>query len=369
MCNKQLSKLIAITALCSDIIFLSDLRLNGDTDAVEKISKIFMCNNKLNYYFHHNSNTNSRGAGILIACDFPCKIIYTYKDLDDNILGLVIESSGNIFSICSVYGPNDNNKSFFSSLSRFIKSVGDVPIVIGGDWNATYSQSPSSYNPDTLNMSSPPSLIRSGWIADLCSSFGLLDPFRAFHPTRRDFTYFPHGARKNRSRIDFFLISESQLTSCRSCNISPWLSTSLFDHKSVTIDFTKEKVKPKLFINRTIIANPRMEDVVLAAFADTYLAHADPAQMLVDEHVHHLDPGHPLELQKGIVGHLLRLIKDFNDLSEREILEPNNNLVPLLKAGVASDIALQRDRVWGIDRFSEHLLALMNFFLRHWRVI
>jgi exonuclease III len=205
MCNKQLSKLIAITALCSDIIFLSDLRLNGDTDAVEKISKIFMCNNKRNYYFHHNSNTNSRGVGILVACDFPCKIIYTYKDLDDNILGLVLESSGNILSICSVYGPNHNNKSFFSSLSRFIKSVGDVPIVIGGDWNATYSQSPSSYNPDTLNMSSPPSLIRSGWIADLCSSFGLLDPFRAFHPTRRDFTYFPHGARKNRSQIDFFL--------------------------------------------------------------------------------------------------------------------------------------------------------------------
>ncbi len=101
---------------------------------------------------------------------------------------------------------------------------------------------------------------------------------------------------------------------------------------------------------------------MLAAFADTYLAHADPAQVLVDEHVHHLDPGHPLELQKGIVGHLLRLIKVFNDLSEREILEPNNNLVPLLKAGVATDIALQRDRVWGIDRFSELKLTCSDEF-------
>jgi hypothetical protein len=131
-------------------------------------------------------------------------------------------------------------------------------------------------------MASPPSLIRSGWIADICSSFGLLDPFRAFHPTRKDFTYFPHGARKNRSRIDFFLISESLLSSCRSCNISPWLSTSLFDHKSVNMDFSKEKIKPKLFINRTIISNPRTEDVVLAAYADTYLARADPAQVLMD---------------------------------------------------------------------------------------
>jgi exonuclease III len=194
MCNKQLSKLIAITALCSDIIFLSDLRLNDDIDAIEEISKIFLCNNKRNYYFHHNSNSNSRGVGILIACDFPCKIIYTYKDPDDNILGLVLESSGNIFSICAIYGPNDNNKPFFSSLSNFIKTIGDVPIVIGGDWNATYSQSPAIFNPDIINMSSPPSLIRSGWIADLCSGYGLIDPFRAFHPTRKDFTYFPHGA-------------------------------------------------------------------------------------------------------------------------------------------------------------------------------
>jgi exonuclease III len=362
MCNKQLSKLIAITALCSDIIFLSDLRMNDDNDAVDKISKILICNKNRNYFFHYNSISNCRGVGILIACDLPCKIIYTYKDTDDNILGLVLEYDRNIFSICSVYGPNDNNRKFFSSLSGYLEILGDVPSVIGGDWNATYSQSPSNCNPDTLNMASPPSLIRSGWIADICSSFGLLDLFRAFHPTRKDFTYFPHGARKNRSRIDFFLISESLLSSCRSCNISPWLSTSLFDHKSVNIDFSKEKIKPKLFINRTIISNPRTEDVVLAAYADTYLAHADPAQVLRDEHVHHLDPGQPLQLQKGIVGNLIRLIKQFNDLCEQEILEPNNNLIPLLKAGVSTDIAIQRDRVWDIDHFSRLKLTCSDEF-------
>ncbi len=34
----------------------------------------------------------------------------------------------------------------------------------------------------------------------------------------------------------------------------------------------------KLSINRTILSNPRVEDVVLAAYADTYLAHVDMAQ-------------------------------------------------------------------------------------------
>jgi hypothetical protein len=105
--------LIAITALCSDIIFLSDLRMNDDIDAADKISKILICNKNRNYSFHYNSFSNCRGVGILIACDLPCKIIYTFKDTDENILGLVLEYDRNIFSICSIYGPNDNNKNFF----------------------------------------------------------------------------------------------------------------------------------------------------------------------------------------------------------------------------------------------------------------
>jgi hypothetical protein len=89
---------------------------------------------------------------------------------------------------------------------------------------------------------------------------------------------------------------------------------------------------------------------VLASFADTYLAHADPSQALADEHVHHLNPEHPLQQQKGIVGDLLRLVREFNDL--REILEPNNNLIPLLKAGAARDIALKRSLIRDVDFFS-----------------
>jgi hypothetical protein len=157
-----------------------------------------------------------------------------------------------------------------------LKLLEDVPVIIGGDWNATYSQLPAGINPDIINMASPPSMIRSGWLADLCSAFHLLDPYRAFHPTRKEFTFFPHGARRNRSRIDHYLIFEVLLRSCRSCDISPWLSIANFDHKSVNLDCTKEKKNPKLFINRTIISNPRTDDLVLGAFADTYLSHANP---------------------------------------------------------------------------------------------
>ncbi len=127
------------------------------------------------------------------------------RDNDSNILCLTLESVAGKCAIMSVYGPNENSKTFFSNLSDFLCKIGNIPVIIGGDWNATYSQAPTRFNPDIINMVSPPSLIRSGWIADICETFNLLDPFRAFYPTERDFTYSPSGNRKYRSRLDFFL--------------------------------------------------------------------------------------------------------------------------------------------------------------------
>jgi hypothetical protein len=104
--------------------------------------------------------------------------------------------------------------------------------------------------------------------------------------------------------------------------------------------------------------------VVLGAFADTYLAHAIPDQQLDDEHVHHLHPEMALEHQKGIVGNFIRLLREANDLSEREILEPGNNLIPLLKSGVITNIELQRDLIWQVDKFSKLKLSCSDdFFL------
>ena len=60
-------------------------------------------------------------------------------------------------------------------------------------------------------MASPPSLIRSRALVDISNLYNLSDPFRALHPDRLDFSYRPRNGLPNRSRIDFFLISDSLL--------------------------------------------------------------------------------------------------------------------------------------------------------------
>jgi hypothetical protein len=37
-----------------------------------------------------------------------------------------------IFAIFAVYGPNDNDKTFFTNIAKFVTDLGDVPVIMGG---------------------------------------------------------------------------------------------------------------------------------------------------------------------------------------------------------------------------------------------
>jgi hypothetical protein len=212
-------------------------------------------------------------------------------------------------------------------------------------------------------MKTIPSKIRSGWLNDLCIEFELSDPFRAFHPTKRDFTFIPRGNKKNRSRLDFFLISNSILSFVQRCEIASSNSISLFDHKSTFLDFTKNKANSKLFINRSILNNPRTDDVVLAAVADTYLSHAaadQPPGVLEDGYVFHPGNHDPLASQKLEVGEFIKLCKDYNSLIERKVHDKNSNLLSLLIAEKETEINLQRVKIWDVERYSRITLNCSN---------
>jgi exonuclease III len=206
-CDKQLSKLIAITALRTDIIFLSDIRLNLGIAQIEKIRKIFACNSNKNYDFFYNSSAPRRGVGISVSKSLDICVESSYTDKSENILGLHTVVNGIKMKFCSVYGPNHNDKNFYSNLDSFMSIDPLSATIIGGDWNTTYSTYDTASNPDIINMSNPPpSITRSGWLSDLCKTHDLIDPFRALHPTRRDFTYAPSGQKKN--RVTFRLLSD-----------------------------------------------------------------------------------------------------------------------------------------------------------------
>jgi exonuclease III len=237
--EKQSKKVAAIIAISAGIIFLSDIRLNADQGSSR--SNLFKnCSNR-SYSFWHNSSKSKRGVGILIASDLNIQIIDSYRDNDHNVLGLLVDTGTTNMLLVSVYGPNNNDLSFFNFLHNLFMSHSGIPVICGGDWNLTFSTDPSINNIDILNMNAPPSHIRSNKLHELCEGFHLTDPYRVLYPSRREYTYIPRAQTTNRSRIDFFLVSENLLNRLEDCRIKSNLLSSLFDHKCVTLSLFKKK--------------------------------------------------------------------------------------------------------------------------------
>jgi len=203
-------KILAICKLGTDIIFLSDLRLNSSkqVSAVHDLDKkIFL----KGYKFYHNSCSSLRGVGILLSkkyIDSDFSILQVVRDVSCNILCLHVEIKGQQIILCSVYGPNkDTDLDFYQDLINILRPF-DCPLILGGDWNATMDISDANVNLDIVNMQNVPSVRRSLKILEMCQDFNLIEPFRTKNPNKREYTFIPSGLNDvNRSRLDFFLMS------------------------------------------------------------------------------------------------------------------------------------------------------------------
>jgi exonuclease III len=249
-CPKQTKKIAAILALQTTFIFLSDLRLNTNNYGFNNLFSP-------RYDMYHNSTSNKRGVGILIARSLTYTIIQSFTDNKNNVLALRLRLGDSDIILISIYGPNNNYKDFFHFIRSVLINNRNTLVICAGDWNTIYSTDPSEVNIDTINMNSPPSPIRSAWLSELCEDFNLSDPFRAKYPYKQEFTYISRSGTRNRSRLDFFIISDRLLYVCNKCDISLSLQTELFDHKNIYMSFCTNRKPSNHHINPSIFTHCR----------------------------------------------------------------------------------------------------------------
>jgi exonuclease III len=273
----HLIKLYGVVKLKTDIIFMSDIRLcnaRGISNST-KIENSFLTNPYCSYRFLSQSSSNKRGVGILIKQKLNLSILQEERDPEDNYLALRVSTGAKEIIIGSIYGPNTHNPGFFDRLSESLIRLGDVPIVIGGDWNCTYSALPIPDNPDVLNMRSLPNKRHTDLLLNLCTNRELIDPFRARFTNRKEFSYSPSDPlKRNRSRIDFFLVSTNIMHNVTEVGINASKQNKMFDHSAVTLSFVP--LAPTC-VNRPTISNlilkdPDLDLVVALSVADTYLS-------------------------------------------------------------------------------------------------
>ncbi len=280
--KKTHSKLVAVTKCGTEIILLSDTRLNSDKQiaGVNNIAKKLQF---LGYSIHHNSHKNSRGVAILLSNKFNYTIQDSFWDEACNILLLKIECAAISLTVGSIYGPNTDDIDFFNQLNDAIKRFNSDYVVIGGDWNTTVDGRNSGSNLDTLNTVSIPSARRSHWLNNLSTSLNLTDPYRHFHPDAREFTYVPFALDAiNRSRLDFYLIANKILEQCVNCRIPHSVSSLLFDHKQVSLYFKRDNPYKKQIINDTILKDEGLTQVVNITVLECYINHLIPSAAISD---------------------------------------------------------------------------------------
>ncbi|MFN9899761.1 MAG: endonuclease/exonuclease/phosphatase family protein, partial [bacterium] len=192
-------KVLAVTKSGHDIVILSDTRLNTlkQSASIQDLTKKFRLKG---YDFIHNSKSNSRGVGILFKKNLQREIHRKIEDQGDNYLVVSITISNKRFTLGAVYGPNNNDLTFYDNLQRDILSLDNQTIILAGDWNATWDPSPVANNLDVINMQNIPSKQRSEKLVRMARTLSVTDPFRFLYPHRKEFTFVPNiAANRNRS--------------------------------------------------------------------------------------------------------------------------------------------------------------------------
>jgi exonuclease III len=285
--RKTAQKITALTKTGSDVLFLSDIRLNSliQTAAINDIRKRLEFNG---YDFFFNSPFASRGVGIALKKSAGFTVINQLNDRTGNILVLNVGNIADpeqkvIGSLISIYGPNDNSRDFYHDLNEFLPQCCTGNTILGGDFNSTWDVSDPNDNIDIINMRNLPSKIRSERVLHLSQTFGLVEPYRFLYPNKVDFTYIPNAvANQNRSRIDYFLVSK-ELTgtgAIRDSGIYTEKLSSLFDHKCIFLTIGKKKQKIDFNkINDGILDNDTIKLVVELTVKENYLNNADPESL------------------------------------------------------------------------------------------
>jgi exonuclease III len=324
----------------------------------------------MGYSLHHNSLKNNRGVAIFLSNKLVYTIIDEYRDEACNILFLKMEFATTTITVGSIYGPNTDDINFFNKVGEVIRQFNSDYVVIGGDWNTTIDSRNGRTNLDILNTASIPSARRSGWLNTLMTECNLIDPFRHFFPDTPEYTYVPYSAEAvNRSRLDFFLISEKLAEQCVNCRIPHSLSSLLFDHKQVYLYFKRNNPYKKQVLNDTILKDFDINQVVNIATMECYINHLVPSDVVSDLQIDELKLiiGQAMTIQHEIASCRLNdamLGTDPDNIDRiQELVQALNNTMDLLPA---LDELQEMDLSCSSDVFLEILImSVKNSSLSH----
>ena len=161
-------------------------------------------------------STASAGVNIIFSNNFSFQILKTISDPKGRFIVVDIKTESKTLTLANIYAPNNDYPFFFENVFKHLLTFECEEIFLGGDFNLVLDvqKDKKGGNPVTHEKSSQ----KVKYIVD---SLDLTDIWRFGNADTKRFTW----RRRNReiqSRLDFFLISASLISTTSRADISPY---------------------------------------------------------------------------------------------------------------------------------------------------
>ncbi len=167
---------------------------------------------------------------------------------------------GLMVTFFSIYAPPGIDWTFYKKIFDMMSAEAQGVLICGGDMNIRLSKMESS----TSNIGHSKPMINK--MNSIMKEIGIVDVWREFNPTSRDYTYFS-TPQSTYSRIDYFFAFKRERLRIRSCDIG---TIDVSDHAPIvmTVDIGINLKSTLWKLNSSLLNNPQVKELEKAI--DTY---------------------------------------------------------------------------------------------------
>ena len=192
------------------------------------------------------------------------KLIYHKEIIPGKIQALKLNIDDHDIVLINVYGPNNDDASFFETLYDFLGENDEEENVIGGDFNTVLNSNLDKFG----GIKGTHQKCRDKIIASI-DNFDLADIWRVFNPSSRQYTWHSSSKPVFFSRLDYFLVSNSFLNQISKCRIQPGF---ISDHSVISLELNLNKIergKGYFKVNNSLVLQPGYQDKIRNSIKET----------------------------------------------------------------------------------------------------
>ena len=216
------------------------------------------------HIFFSGRSSNSGGVCILVKKSSQFKLIYHKEIIPGKIQALKLNIDDHDVVLINVYGPNNDDASFFETLYDFLGENDEEEYIIGGDFNTVLNSNLDKFG----GIKGTHQKCRDKIIAGI-DNFDLADIWRVFNPSLRQYTWHSSSKPVIFSRLDYFLVSNSFLNQISKCRIQPGFMS---DHSIISLELNLNKIergKGYFKVNNSLVLQPEYQDKIRNAIKET----------------------------------------------------------------------------------------------------